>query len=161
MTSTDKSAEAKPVIERDDRDAASRQARVSEKTGSALKPPPVIPLPAKSAAGRSPSSSGGSVSGGGAGAGGEAPLPPLLAKSAADQYRRRLRESLAGFVDSPADAVAGADVLLQEAIDRVAEAMAKRREELSAERTAASGDTERLRQILLRYRMVLEGLVTM
>lgn len=160
MTSTDKSAEAKPVIERDDRDAASRQARVSEKTGSALKPPPVIPLPAKSAAGRSPSSAG-SVSGGGAAAGGEAPLPPLLAKSAADQYRRRLRESLAGFVDSPADAVAGADVLLQEAIDRVAEAMAKRREELSAERTAASGDTERLRQILLRYRMVLEGLVTM
>ncbi|MGR7001475.1 hypothetical protein ACU686_31125 [Yinghuangia aomiensis] len=44
-TATDKSAEAKPVIERDDRDAAARQARVSEKTGSALKPPPVIPLP--------------------------------------------------------------------------------------------------------------------
>lgn len=155
MTATDKSAEAKPVIERDDRDAAARQARVSEKTGSALKPPPVIPLPAKAAAGRSTSSSA-------AGTGGaDAPQPPLLAKSAADQYRRRLRENLAGFVDNPADAVAGADELLQEAIDRVAEAMAKRREELSAERTAAGGDTERLRQILLRYRMALEGLVTM
>ncbi|GAA4979950.1 hypothetical protein ACPA54_08305 [Uniformispora flossi] len=160
MTATDKSAEAKPVIERDDRDAAARQARVSEKTGSALKPPPVIPLPAKPSAGRSSSSSAASSVGSGT-AGADAPQPPLLAKSAADQYRRRLRENLAGFVDSPADAVAGADVLLQEAIDRVAEAMAKRREELSAERTAAGGDTERLRQILLRYRMALEGLVTM
>lgn len=160
MTSTDKSAEAKPVIERDDRDAAARQARVSEKTGSALKPPPVIPLPAKSSTGRASSASVAAAAGHGT-AGADAPQPPLLPKSAADQYRRRLRENLAGFVDSPADAVAGADTLLQEAIDRVAEAMAKRREELSAERTAAGGDTERLRQILLRYRMVLEGLVTM
>lgn len=158
MTSTENSsAEAAPVVERDDRDRASRQARVSEKTGSALKPPAgSIPAPARASASRAAATAAGAPV-----VGGETTLPPLLGTKVADAYRKRLRETLAGFVDSPADAAAGADVLLQEAIDQLADALAKRREELSRERQASAGDTERLRQSLLRYRKVLESVVTL
>ncbi|UGQ09304.1 hypothetical protein LO772_20385 [Yinghuangia sp. ASG 101] len=161
-SSANKPVEDAPVIERDERSHTARQARVSEKTASALKPPGPIPAspPASGLSAvrqvgptspkRGPAEAGGSAGG----------PPPLLGKAAADRYRKKMRDALAGFVDDPGDAVAGADTLLGEAIDELTEALRKRREEMSRQRQGNASDTEQLRQSLLRYRTLLDWVVT-
>ncbi|WTW95542.1 hypothetical protein OG216_20110 [Streptomycetaceae bacterium NBC_01309] len=158
---TNKTTDDAPVVERDDRDRASRQARVTEKTGSALKPPATIPAPpgpvaapaSGRAATRQPAHAAPSKA--------SEVLPPLLGKSVADGFRRRLRETLAGFVDSPDDAVAGADELYAAAVDQLMEALVRRREELARQRQGKSGDTEALRQALLQYRAALDSVLSL
>ncbi len=161
-SSANKPVEEAPVIERDERDRAARQARVTEKTGSALKPPPPIPAP--------PSATGLSAARhivpaapkrppGEAKAAASTP-PALLAKTAADRYRKKLRDALAGFVDDPAAAVAVADGLLAEAIQELNEALRRRREEMSRHRASSASDTEQLRLALLQYRELLDWVVT-
>jgi hypothetical protein len=154
--STNRSAEDVPVVERDDRDRATRQARVSEKTGSALKPPGSIPAPPGPVSGRATRQPAHAAP-----AGAPEVLPPLLGKSVSDSFRKRMRENLAGFVDNPGDAVAGADALLADAITQLNDALNKRREELSRQRQSNIGDTEQLRQTLLRYRTALESLTAL
>lgn len=157
---TNKTTDDAPVVERDDRDRATRQARVSEKTGSALKPPATVPplpgpvsAPSGRAASRQPAHAAPSRS--------PEALPALLSKSVADGFRKRMRETLATFVDSPDDAVAGADDLYAAAVDQVMEALVRRREELSRQRQGKGGDTEALRQALLQYRTALETVITL
>ncbi|MGW0658984.1 hypothetical protein [Streptodolium elevatio] len=158
---TDKTTDDAPVVERDDRDRATRQARVTEKTGSALKPPATIPAPPGPVP--APSTGRGSARQPAHAAPARAgeTLPPLLGKSVADGLRKRLRETLAGFVDSPDDAVAGADEIYAAAVDQLMEALVRRREELSRQRQGKNGDTEALRQALLQYRAALEAIVTL
>ncbi|MCF2528303.1 hypothetical protein [Yinghuangia soli] len=157
--STNKSAEEAPVVERDERDRAARQARVTEKTGSALKPPPPGSIPAPPGPvstgrpARQPAHAAPST--------GAEVLPPLLGKSVADGYRKRMRETLANFVDDPGDAVAGADALFGEAITALNQALLRRQEEMARQRQGSSGDTEQLRQALLRYRAAIEAVVTL
>lgn len=153
-SSTNKPADEAPVIERDDRDRAARQARVTEKTGSALKPPG--PLPAPAAPSRPPGKPAHAAP-----ARPDDALPPLLAKSTADTFRRRLREADARFIDSPADAAAAADKVLAEAIEQATQALQKRREEISRRREAGTNDTEQLRLVQLRYRAALETIVAL
>ncbi|HSA51479.1 MAG TPA: hypothetical protein VLH10_15405 [Yinghuangia sp.] len=166
-SSTNKPAEDAPVVERDNRDRAARQARVTEKTGSALKPPGSIPAPpGPVAASASGLSAARHLTAGAPKRAAEAPsagegLPPLLGKTVADRYRRKMRDAMAGFVDDPGNAVAGADTLLAEAIDELTEALRVRREEMARQRQASTNDTEQLRQALLRYRAVLDSLVTL
>lgn len=159
-SSANKPVEEAPVIERDERDRAARQARVTEKTGSALKPPGPIPAsppasglsavravaaPAKRAAPAEPSGPS---------------TPPLLGKTAGDRYRKKLRDALAGFVDDPGTAVAGADALVAEAIEELTEALRRRREEMSRRRAGSANDTEQLRLALLQYRELLDWVVS-
>ncbi|MDI2130255.1 hypothetical protein [Yinghuangia seranimata] len=154
MTSTDKPADDL-VVERDDRDRAARQARVTEKTGSALRPPAgSIPAPAR------PASAAGSAAGSAQAAPPAVPdgLAPLFGKGMADNFRKRLRETNALFVEDPAGAVSRADTLLDEAVQQLTAALTKRREELARQRQG--GDTEQLRLALLRYRAALDSVIS-
>lgn len=161
-SSANKPVEDAPVIERDERSHTARQARVTEKTGSALKPPGPIPA-SPPASGLSavrqvaPATPKRPAAEAGAGAAGP---PALLGKATADRYRKKMRDALAGFVDDPGTAVAGADTLLAEAIDELTEALRKRREEMSRLQRGSSNDTEQLRLALLQYRTLLDWVVT-
>ncbi|MBL1104701.1 hypothetical protein JK361_08845 [Streptomyces sp. 5-8] len=96
--------------------------------------------------------------------GAAAPAPsgtgaPLLPHDETEQWERRMRELVGGFVDEPREAVEQADRTLEEIAARFSEAVTRRRRTLrmSWEGTEGRGsgaetDTERLRLALRDYR---------
>ncbi|WP_234328923.1 MULTISPECIES: hypothetical protein [unclassified Streptomyces] len=91
---------------------------------------------------------------------------PLLPHEETEQWERRLREVVAGFVDEPRQAVEQADHTVEQIAARFAEAVTRRRRTLrmSWEGTegrgpAAETDTEQLRLALRDYRELAERLL--
>ncbi|WP_165985858.1 hypothetical protein [Streptomyces sp. YIM 98790] len=92
-----------------------------------------------------------------------APAPDgrLVPPDRAEDLRRRLREAVQGFVDSPEHSVARADDVLEETVRCVQDSLAERRRALRA-RWHGDGDgrhgTEEHRAALLDYRTAVERL---
>jgi hypothetical protein len=85
----------------------------------------------------------------------------LIDAGAAREYRSRWADIQAGFVDQPRDAVAQADGLVSEIIQRVADSFARERDSL--EDQWSRGDevsTEDLRLVLQHYRQFFDRLLT-
>ncbi|GAA0666812.1 hypothetical protein GCM10009535_53270 [Streptomyces thermocarboxydovorans] len=92
----------------------------------------------------------------------------LLARDDSDKLTAQLQHAVAGFVDTPREAVAEADQLLQELTERVTHAVTERRRTLrrawQAAETGEDGgtaatDTEQLRLALRDYRQLAERLL--
>ncbi|WP_318203782.1 hypothetical protein [Streptomyces sp. SCL15-4] len=91
---------------------------------------------------------------------------PLLAGEEVQEWERRLREVVAGFVDHPKGAVEQADRTMEEIAARFSEAVARRRRTLrtsweGAEEhgPGAGTDTEQLRLALRDYRELAQRLL--
>ncbi|MEV8591676.1 hypothetical protein [Streptomyces sp. NPDC052012] len=92
----------------------------------------------------------------------------LLPRDDGDKLAAQLQHAVAGFVDTPRDAVREADQVLQELTERVTHAVTERRRTLrrswqSADTgeggTTAATDTEQLRLALRDYRELAEKLL--
>ncbi|NJP52344.1 hypothetical protein HCJ93_20370 [Streptomyces sp. SBST2-5] len=92
----------------------------------------------------------------------------LLARDDSDKLTAQLQHAVAGFVDTPREAVAEADQVLQELTERVTHAVTERRRTLrrswQAAETGEGGgtaatDTEQLRLALRDYRQLAERLL--
>ncbi len=76
------------------------------------------------------------------------------------EFNERWRELQSSFVDSPADAVRSADVLVSEVVTALTSALADRQQALGDEwRDAQDPGTEELRSALMRYRTVFQRLI--
>ncbi|MGW8702056.1 hypothetical protein ACWGOK_34925 [Streptomyces eurythermus] len=91
---------------------------------------------------------------------------PLIAREEVEEWQRRMREVVGGFVDQPKGAVERADRTLEEIAARFSEAVTRRRRTLrmSWEGTEERGpgaetDTEQLRLALRDYRELAERLL--
>ncbi|GHH17464.1 hypothetical protein [Streptomyces rubradiris] len=91
---------------------------------------------------------------------------PLIAREEVEEWQRRMREVVGGFVDQPKGAVERADRTLEEIAARFSEAVTRRRRTLrmswegAEERgTGADTDTEQLRLALRDYRELAERLL--
>ncbi|CAL9313401.1 hypothetical protein [Streptomyces sp. SudanB182_2057] len=91
---------------------------------------------------------------------------PLIAREEVEEWQRRMREVVGGFVDQPKGAVERADRTLEEIAARFSEAVTRRRRTLrmswedSEERgPGADTDTEQLRLALRDYRELAERLL--
>ncbi|GAA1433335.1 hypothetical protein GCM10009601_55700 [Streptomyces thermospinosisporus] len=92
----------------------------------------------------------------------------LLARDDCDKLTAQLQHAVAGFVDTPREAVAEADQVLQELTERVTHAVTERRRTLRRAWQAAEAgedggtaatDTEQLRLALRDYRQLAERLL--
>ncbi|GGS02685.1 MULTISPECIES: hypothetical protein [Streptomyces] len=91
---------------------------------------------------------------------------PLIAREEVEEWQRRMREVVGGFVDQPKGAVERADRTLEEIAARFSEAVTRRRRTLrmswegSEEHGPGAGtDTEQLRLALRDYRELAERLL--
>ena len=79
--------------------------------------------------------------------------PALLPTSDSDRFRARWGDVQTHFVDSPRDAVQGADALVAELMQHLAETFARERDSLEQQWTRGEDvSTEDLRVALTRYR---------
>jgi hypothetical protein len=86
---------------------------------------------------------------------------PLFEQADADGYRTRWRAIQTGFVDEPKRAVAEADGLVTEVIDRLSSAFAGERRGLEAQWSRNERvSTEELRVAMQRYRSFFERLLS-
>jgi hypothetical protein len=79
----------------------------------------------------------------------------FFAEGAVDRFRDRWRELQAGFVDDPAQAVRGADEL----VDEIMRELAERKQNLEGRWRDAPGDTEELRVAIQEYRSFFNQLL--
>ena len=89
------------------------------------------------------------------------PREPLFAEQESSTFRDRWHQVQAAFVDEPRDAVAQADALVAELMQRLADTFAQERSKLEGQWD--SGDdvsTEDLRVALQRYRSFFDRLLT-
>jgi hypothetical protein len=86
---------------------------------------------------------------------------PLFDEGETASFRDRWTELQAGFVDDPQQAVKGADALVAEAIQRLAQIFADERNKLESQ-WSSGGDvsTEDLRVALQRYRSFFDRLLS-
>ncbi|MDN3264099.1 hypothetical protein QWJ26_30655 [Streptomyces sp. CSDS2] len=89
---------------------------------------------------------------------------PLIAREEVEEWQRRMREVVGGFVDQPKGAVERADRTLEEIAARFSEAVTRRRRTLrmsweGAEERGTGADTEQLRLALRDYRELAERLL--
>jgi len=92
----------------------------------------------------------------------EAPRGELAGSEEMQRLVSRWKEIQAEFVDEPGSAVAKADELVAETMERVAAMFARERDALGQGRSGSGGispDTEELRQSLRRYRALFERLL--
>jgi len=76
------------------------------------------------------------------------------------EFTERWRELQTSFVDSPADAVRSADVLVGEVVTALTSALTERQQALGDQwRDAPDPNTEELRSALMRYRTVFQRLI--
>ncbi|MYW06520.1 hypothetical protein [Streptomyces sp. SID3343] len=195
-----------PFVERDDRDRAARQARVTDgprpdidsppaapkappaahglphqqhdeaepygttvhavpnKDRDAPPPPPSTPpRPTRDVGGRSPASADTptkvSPRHNGDADGAPDAEAHMFDRAAAEDLNHRFREALAGFVDSPSDAVADADEIAAQVTKLVTDSIRTRRNELEQVKSTAGGDTEQLRLALHKYRTFLQSML--
>ncbi|SNS53985.1 hypothetical protein [Actinomadura mexicana] len=81
----------------------------------------------------------------------------LIASGEAERFRERWHEVQAAFVDDPGESVRKADGLASEAVDALAQALAKHRRSLTEALDGGEpADTERLRLALRGYRDLLD-----
>lgn len=86
---------------------------------------------------------------------------PLFPGDEAESFRARWTGIQTGFVDEPRAAVAQADTLVAEVIQRLAQVFADERQSLEQQwGEGDSGDTEGLRMALRRYRSFFERLLS-
>jgi hypothetical protein len=86
---------------------------------------------------------------------------PLFAGNEAEDFRHRLTDIQAGFVDEPRQAVQNADALVAQAIKRLAEIFAQERSTLEQQwAQGADVSTEDLRVALQRYRSFFDRLLS-
>lgn len=83
----------------------------------------------------------------------------MFDRAAAEDLNQRFRDALAGFVDSPSDAVAGADEIAAQVTKLVTDSIRTRRNELEQVKSTAGGDTEQLRLALHKYRTFLQSML--
>lgn len=79
----------------------------------------------------------------------------LFEEGQVDRFRDRWRELQAGFVDDPAQAVRGADEL----VDEIMRELAERRQHLEGQWRDGPGDTEELRVVIREYRAFFNQLL--
>ncbi|MFI6980604.1 hypothetical protein ACIBSV_18705 [Embleya sp. NPDC050154] len=181
-----------PVVERDERDRAARQARVTDGPGPSVdspSEPPARVLPHQQhdqaepygttvhptpRTGRdtppvptSPPASAGSRTASDAdpakrrtrGDAHDDADAAMFDRAAAEDLNHRFREALAGFVDSPSDAVSDADDIAEQVTKLVTDSIRTRRAELEEAKRTAGGDTEQLRLALHKYRTFLQSML--
>jgi hypothetical protein len=85
----------------------------------------------------------------------------LLAQDTTDDLQKRMHNAVSSFVDNPTDAVAEAESVTQQISKLLVDALEQRRHELEQARRDTGGDTEQLRQALLRHRDHINGLLSM
>ncbi|MFE3204213.1 hypothetical protein [Embleya sp. NPDC059237] len=175
-----------PVVERDDRDRAARQARITDGAGP-IPPAPTDPPPAPAAdlphrrhddvepygtsvlpvrgAGKSSTAAAGA---GTASANGRRPAArrtparrtvagdALVDRDTGEELNARFRDTLSTFVDSPAEAVSDADEVTAQVAKLATDAIQARRAELEQLRREAGDDTEQLRLALQKYRAFVQ-----
>jgi hypothetical protein len=79
----------------------------------------------------------------------------LFEEDAVNRFRDRWRELQSGFVDDPAQAVRGADEL----VDEIMRELAERRQNLEEQWRDGAGDTEELRVAIQEYRAFFNQLL--
>jgi hypothetical protein len=85
---------------------------------------------------------------------------PLFAADDTEQFRNRWMDVQTGFVDEPRQAVAQADQLVAEVMQRLVQGFADERQRLEAQwGQGEAPDTEGLRMALRRYRSFFERLL--
>ncbi|MFE2867354.1 hypothetical protein [Embleya sp. NPDC059259] len=182
-----------PVVERDERDRAARQARVTDGAGpgsGGIPPAPTEPpsvaglphrrhddvepygtsvLPVRNAADSAPPAP--SAGAGARSSSNRTPTArktsrrtgpaaePLFDRETGEELHARFRDTLAAFVDSPADAVSDADEVAARLTKLVTDAIQARRDELEQVRRAAGDDTEQLRLALHKYRSFVQAML--
>jgi hypothetical protein len=185
-----------PFVERDDRDRAARQARVTDGprpdidgvpapakappagrdlphrqhdeaepygTTTHAVPEPGDNTPPRDVGGRGPTTTNdrpktSARHNGSAGAAPEAEAH-MFDRAAAEELNQRFRDALAGFVDSPSDAVSDADEIAAQVTKLVTDSIRTRRNELEQVKSTAAGDTEQLRLALHKYRTFLQSML--
>lgn len=85
----------------------------------------------------------------------------LLPQGASDDLQKRMHDAVASFVDNPTDAVAEAESVTQQISKLLVDALEQRRHELEQARRDTGGDTEQLRQALIRHRDHIKSLLSM
>jgi hypothetical protein len=91
-----------------------------------------------------------------------APAEPTVAlwpPEAVHSFQERWREVQLRFVDDPRAAADEADALVIEALDRLAATVASYKRELDSWRGTEGADTEQMRMVVRRYRVVLDRLL--
>jgi hypothetical protein len=84
------------------------------------------------------------------------PAAMLFSPEAADDFRGRWREVQLRFVDDPKAAVGDAEHLVSDAINELAAALARQKDELGSWQSGGTEDTEQLRVAVRRYRDFLD-----
>jgi len=79
----------------------------------------------------------------------------LFGEDAVDRFRDRWRDLQSGFVDDPAQAVRGADEL----VDEMMRELAEHRRQLAEQWRDGPGDTEELRVVIREYRVFFNQLL--
>jgi len=85
---------------------------------------------------------------------------PLLPEAVGGGLRRRWLDVQLGFVDDPRTSVEGADALLADIVDELTRTLAERQRELADAWHDGTPDTDVLRLALLRYRPVIDAVLT-
>ncbi|WP_255307952.1 hypothetical protein [Streptomyces marincola] len=84
---------------------------------------------------------------------------PLIPQGELDRLGAGLHRALAGFVDDPERALTDADILLEDTVAQLTEALSARRKDLRDGWQEQGADTERQRVLLLDYRDLVERLL--
>ncbi|MFI6583590.1 hypothetical protein [Embleya sp. NPDC050493] len=191
-----------PIVERDERDRAARQARVTDGPGPSVDSPPESPARAMPHQQHDQAEPYGTTVHPAPRTGRDTPPPPptsppagagprsttagaestkdrtrtddsgrrgnddvhdddaaMFDRAAAEELNHRFREALAGFVDSPSDAVSEADDIAAQVTKLVTDSIQTRRTELEQTKRTAGGDTEQLRLALHKYRTFLQSML--